>query len=183
MWLCTPSSAEVDCCFSSVCLCLPSHSHNAPAAALFNSLLSVVKSFRSSAMANSSLLISFLFSWSNANVHNVLQAFSLSSSVFAFCNIVTRTGMASHCTIYKHNIINDQLPRRLCSRWEGGGYSWEFLLGSCCPVFQILPLQLFQTKNVIFLHPFCDLASKIHTQSQTLPLRNYMSPFSDKKVS
>ena len=112
-WICTPSSVEVNCCFSSVCLCLPSHSHNAPAAALFNSLLSLVKSFRSSAMAISSLLICFLFSSSNANVHNVLQAFSLSSSVFAFCNIVTRTGMASHCTIYKHNIINDQLPGRL----------------------------------------------------------------------
>ena len=30
----------------------------------------------------------------------------------------------------------------------GGGYSWEFLVGVCRPVLQILTL--FQTKNVIF---------------------------------
>ena len=38
----------------------------------------------------------------------------------------------------------------------GGGYSWEFLVGVCRPVLQILTL--FQTKQCHFLHPFSDLA-------------------------
>ena len=36
------------------------------------------------------------------------------------------------------------------------GYSWEFLLGVCCPVLQILIL--FRTKKCHFPHPFSDLA-------------------------
>ena len=39
----------------------------------------------------------------------------------------------------------------------GEGYSWEFLVGVCSPVLQILTV--FQTKNVIF-----------HTRFQTRPL-------------
>ena len=43
-----------------------------------------------------------------------------------------------------------------------GGYSWQFLVGVCGPVLQILIL--FQTKNVIF-----------HIRFQTWPLgRNYV---------
>ena len=34
----------------------------------------------------------------------------------------------------------------------GGGYFWEFMLGVCSPVFQILTL--FQTKKCHFSHPF-----------------------------
>ena len=39
-----------------------------------------------------------------------------------------------------------------------GGYSWEFLVGVCRPVLEILTL--FQTKKCYFSHPFSDLASK-----------------------
>ena len=42
----------------------------------------------------------------------------------------------------------------------GGGYSWEFLVGVCCPVLYILTL--FQTKKCCFPHPFSDQTSKIH---------------------
>ena len=52
----------------------------------------------------------------------------------------------------------------------GGGYSWEFLVGVCSPV--LLILTLFQTKKCHFSHPYSDLPSTIHTQSQTWPLRN-----------
>ena len=57
----------------------------------------------------------------------------------------------------------------------GGGYSWEFLVGVCRLVLQILTL--FQTvKNCNFPHPFSDQTSKIHTRFQTCPLgRNYVS--------
>ena len=53
----------------------------------------------------------------------------------------------------------------------GGGYSWEFLVGVCRPVLQILTP--FQTKISHFLHPFSDLASKIHSCFQTCHIRNY----------
>ena len=52
-----------------------------------------------------------------------------------------------------------------CIPEEGGGYSWEFLVGVCRPFLQILTL--FQTKTCHFPHPFPDLASKIHTRFQT----------------
>ena len=52
------------------------------------------------------------------------------------------------------------------------GHSWEFLVGVCRPVLQILTL--FQTKKWHFPHLLSDLASKIHTHSQTWPLRNYV---------
>ena len=52
-------------------------------------------------------------------------------------------------------------------------YSWEFLVGPCLPVLQILTL--FQTKKCCFLHPFSDKTFKIHTRFQTWPLgRNYV---------
>ena len=39
-----------------------------------------------------------------------------------------------------------------------GGYSWEFLVGMCRPVLQILTL--FQTKKCYFPHPFSVQTSK-----------------------
>ena len=45
------------------------------------------------------------------------------------------------------------------------GYYWEFLVGVCRPVLQILTL--FQKKKCHFPHPFSDLVSKIHTRFQT----------------
>ena len=55
----------------------------------------------------------------------------------------------------------------------GGGYTWEFLVGVCRPVFQILTL--FQTKKCNLPDPFSDQTSKIHTCFQTWPLgRNYV---------
>ena len=54
----------------------------------------------------------------------------------------------------------------------GGGEGGEvFLVGACRPGPQILTP--FQTKMCNFLHPFSDLASKIHTRFQTCHIRNY----------
>ena len=50
------------------------------------------------------------------------------------------------------------------------GYSSEFSIGVCRPVLQILTQ--FLTKTCHFLHPFSDLASKIHTRFQTWPLKS-----------
>ena len=47
----------------------------------------------------------------------------------------------------------------------GGGGGEAFLVGACRPVLQILTP--FQTKICHFLHPFSELASKIHTRFQT----------------
>ena len=57
--------------------------------------------------------------------------------------------------------------------WPRGEYSWEFLVGVCRRILQILTL--FQTKKCNFPHPFSDQTSKIHTCFQTWPLRrNYV---------
>ena len=53
------------------------------------------------------------------------------------------------------------------------GYSWEFLVGVCRPVLQILTIS--KTKKCLFLHPFLDLAPKINTGFQTWPLENMSS--------
>ena len=59
------------------------------------------------------------------------------------------------------------------SVFPGGGYSWEFLVGGCLPILQILTR--FQTKKCTFPHPFSDQTSKIHTRFQTWPLgRNFV---------
>ena len=59
----------------------------------------------------------------------------------------------------------------------GGGYSWEFLIGVCCPVLQILTK--FQTQKCNFLHPFSDQTSKIHTRLLRLECKqkNSSNPF------
>ena len=59
----------------------------------------------------------------------------------------------------------------------GGGYSWEFLIGVCCPVLQILTQ--FQTQKCNFLHPFSDQTSKIHTRLLRLECKqkNSSNPF------
>ena len=57
----------------------------------------------------------------------------------------------------------------------GGGYFWEFLVGVCRPVLQILTL--FQTKKYHFPHPFSDLASKIHTPSLRYLTKKPTNPF------
>ena len=51
----------------------------------------------------------------------------------------------------------------------GGGYSWEFLVGLCRPVLQILTR--FQTKKCYFPYLFSDQTSKIHTRFQTWGFR------------
>ena len=43
-----------------------------------------------------------------------------------------------------------------CPPRGGGGYPWEFLVGVCRPVLQILTL--FQNKKCNFPYPFSDLA-------------------------
>ena len=59
----------------------------------------------------------------------------------------------------------------------GGGYSWEFLIGVCFPVLQILTQ--FQTQKCNFLHPFSDQTSKIHTRLLRLECKqkNSSNPF------
>ena len=52
------------------------------------------------------------------------------------------------------------------------GFSWEFLVGVCRSVLQILTL--FQTKKWHFPHPFSDLAFKIQTHFQTWSPRNFV---------
>ena len=59
------------------------------------------------------------------------------------------------------------------SVWEylnARGYSREFLLGMCRPILLILT-------------PFSELASKIHTHSQTCPLRNLCHNYLDQNSS
>ena len=55
--------------------------------------------------------------------------------------------------------------------WGGGGYSWEFLVGVCLLVLQILTL--FQAKKCNFPDLFSDQTSKVHTRCQTCPLDRY----------
>ena len=50
-------------------------------------------------------------------------------------------------------------------RGWGWGYSWEFLVGVCRPVLQILTR--FQPPKCNFPHLFSDWTSKIHTRFQT----------------
>ena len=52
-------------------------------------------------------------------------------------------------------------------RSGGWGYSWEFFVGVCRPVPQIL--NLFQTKECNYRHPFSHQTCKIHTRFQTWP--------------
>ena len=52
------------------------------------------------------------------------------------------------------------------------GYSWEFLVGVCRPVLQILTP--CQSKKCHSSQPFSDLASKVHTRFQTSSLQNYV---------
>ena len=63
--------------------------------------------------------------------------------------------------------------------WTPGGYSWEFFVGVCRPVPQILTR--FQTKKCNFPHPFSDLAFTQKLCYHYLPVRaqtkNYSNPF------
>ena len=60
----------------------------------------------------------------------------------------------------------------LCMKRKGpGGYSWEFLVGVCCPVLQILTL--LQTKKCYFPHPFSDQTSKMHRQALKTPFLGF----------
>ena len=65
------------------------------------------------------------------------------------------------------------ISQLVVSRPPPGGYSWEFLVGVCRPVLQILTL--FQTKKCNFPHLFSDQTSNVHTSFQTWPSgRNYV---------
>ena len=57
-----------------------------------------------------------------------------------------------------------------------GGYSWEFLVGMCRQVLQILTL--FQTKQCHFPHPFSDLAL-LEIMSSLLRLERKRKNFSN----
>ena len=50
--------------------------------------------------------------------------------------------------------IGDFWDIKRLTNWGRGGYSWEFLVGGCHPVLQILTI--FQTKKCNFSHLFSD---------------------------
>ena len=74
----------------------------------------------------------------------------------------------THTSFLSLNILNssDSSP-------GGGEYSWEFLVGLCCLVIQILTL--FQTKKCHFPHPLSDL--EVVTKHNTCVYldRNYVT--------
>ena len=94
--------------------------------------------------------------------------FRITNELLSFIHVVTlswhRREVLQICGFVKIQLNPQEVG-------EEGGYSWEFLVGACRPVLQILTP--FQTKICNFLHPFSDLASKIHTPFQTCHIRNY----------
>ena len=65
--------------------------------------------------------------------------------------------------------------------FPGGGYSWEFLMGVCRPVLQIL--KLFQTKKCHFPHPFSELKKVLYKErlrTKVQPLTLHI-PFFERK--
>ena len=77
------------------------------------------------------------------------------------------------CLLFSTSSLNSCSTQFHGGAWGGGGHSWEFLVGLCSPVLQILTL--FQTKRCNFPHPFSDQTSKIHARFQNWPLRrNYV---------
>ena len=75
-------------------------------------------------------------------LYNTLYRFVKSTD----CNCVHRPFIKEVCSV-QLSINNVYFP---------GAYSWEFLVGVCRPVLQILTL--FQTKKCNFPHPFSDQA-------------------------
>ena len=77
--------------------------------------------------------------------------FGEQNSIYLSCPSPLRSKLGCCCflqvarTAAQHNSMGG--PKR-------GGYSWEFLVGLCCPVLQILTL--FQTKKCNFLDPFSE---------------------------
>ena len=60
-----------------------------------------------------------------------------------------------NCMWYRSRFEQSWFSSQLSSLFPGGGgYSWEFLVGACRPVLQILTL--FLTKKCNFPHPFPD---------------------------
>ena len=85
-------------------------------------------------------------------VYFVIYKFSLlfyQSMVF-YCSLLCCAIFCS-VTSWYHHWRNWYFP-------GGGGYSWEFLVGLCRTLLQILTR--FRPKNVIVFHLFSDLASK-----------------------
>ena len=65
---------------------------------------------------------------------------------------------------------------------QEGGYSWEFLVGVCRPVLQILTL--FQTKTCHFPRSSSDQTSKTHTRFPHLAFRQKLCHhFLDKSAN
>ena len=91
--------------------------------------------------------------------------FRITNELLSFIHVVTlswhRREVLQICGFVKIQLN----PQEGVGGRGGGGYSWEFLVGACRPVLQILTP--FQTKICHFLHPFSELASKIHTRFQT----------------
>ena len=79
--------------------------------------------------------------------------------------------------MYIYHLCHDKRKLKLFTKAtpsvSRGGYFWEFLVGVCHSVLQILTL--FQTKNCHFSHLFSNETSKVHTCFQTWPLgKNYV---------
>ena len=88
---------------------------------------------------------------------------------------VHRAKVAKKCLQNRARPCCGELPS-LCMKGKGpGGYSWEFLVGVCCPVLQILTL--LQTKKCYFPHPFSDQTYKMRRQEIFLDLNSLKTPF------
>ena len=84
-------------------------------------------------------------------------------SFFSFCKLsLTKVKLFAFKTVWLYDFLSNFSNIRWTKFIDvaiqmpgGGGYSWEFLVGVCRPVLQILTL--FQTKKCHFPHLFSDL--------------------------
>ena len=104
--------------------------------------------------------------WNNKKI--LSQGKSLYQPLFHKCEIIKVGDLISNDRTF---LKSEKVP---------GGYSWEFFVGVCRPVLQIL-IRFQIKKRCSFPHPFSDQTSKIHSRFQLLRLEfkeeNYSNPF------
>ena len=92
---------------------------------------------------------------------------------FLLCNKMGNSHRAIEAHIAHSRSSQSEQRIRFILPEAPGGSSWEFLVGVCCPLLQILTL--LQTKKCHFPNPFSNQTSKIHTCTQSWPSgRNYV---------
>ena len=77
---------------------------------------------------------------------------------FLLCNKMGNSHRAKEAHIAHSRSSQSEQRIRFILPEAPGGPSWEFLVGVCCPVLQILTLS--QTQKCHFSRPFSELASK-----------------------